>query len=81
MNVKVDPEPDAYELPFWVTVQEKLNELPELGPVTVPVRGIGIPCKGKAGAPLMATWSMFSVRLLALKTGSRNRPLARLGPL
>jgi hypothetical protein len=81
VNVKVVPESDPNGLPFWIAVQEKLNELPALGPVTALVKEIGIPCKGKAGTPLMPTWSMFNVRLVVLKTGSRNRPLARLGPL
>ena len=55
--------------------------LPALGPVTEPVRLIGTPSSGKAGAPLMATWSVSSVRLLELKTGSRNRPPPRFRPL
>ena len=78
---KGEPVPELNGLPFWVTVQEKVNVLPALGPVTEPVTVIGIPIRLKAGAPLMATWSVSSVRLLALKTGSRNTPPPKLRPL
>ena len=59
--------PELNELPFWVTVQERLNVLPAPGPVTPPVTVIGMPIMLMAGTPLIATWSMFSVEAVGVE--------------